>query len=85
MVRARWLRAVDNVKCGSGQKDLQASVSSCSVKELSAKEPGRTLESQELSRISGKGEDCFFLLKKKKQIRRAFQSGKLLEIRNNVS
>lgn len=50
------------------------SLSSCSVKELPTKEPGRTLESQELSRIAGKGEDCFFLVRSDASlIRRAFQ------------
>ena len=47
--------------CGSGQKGLQASPLSCSVKELPAKEPGRPLESQELSRIAGKGKVGFFV------------------------
>lgn len=85
MVRARWSRAVDSVKCGSGKKDLQACLSSCSVKELAVKDPGRTLESQELSRMSGKGEDCFVLPKYNAPlIRKAFQLGKLLKFKNNV-
>lgn len=47
---------------------------SCSVKELVAKDPGRTLESQELSRIPGKGKDwVFFVPKYNAPLIRAFQ------------
>jgi hypothetical protein len=35
-------------------------ISFSSVKELSTKEPGRTLETQELARIAGKGEGGLF-------------------------